>query len=266
MYSNLLGKSYFRKDLTSLIIGMIYQQLSRKFIVTICCITVLIISTILPVSNGLRNAPLIHHNRFKTHLQLVTPDDATVLTSSVNSILQGIGLSSIPALDLTRTDGLSFLNPLLTNGVSSLGFFNILDAAKFPFLPREAHEFLLTLPVIVRVAVGFFTLDVLPTVADILFLKLVWSKFIAVRRPYREINIDDLPKIYNVEEIAAFYEKKPRLVLARASEIVVLAKDFLFGLLSDYQKGILKSNQPARAIQYTTLITTLGEEYVNNFL
>lgn len=236
------------------------QHFRPIYIPTICCITVLIIATILPVSNGLRNAPLIHHNRFKTHLQLVTPDDATVITNSASSLLQVLGLLSIPALDLSRNDGLSFLNPLLTNGVSSLGFFNILDAAKFPFLPREAHEFLLTLPVIVRVAVGFLTLDVLPALADILFLKLVWSKVIAVKRPYKEIDISDLPKTYNVEEIAAFYEKKPRLVLARASEIFVLAKDFLFGLLSDYQKGTLKSNQPARAIQYTTLITTLGEK------
>lgn len=141
-----------------------------------------------------------------------------------------------------------------------MGFFNILDAAKFPFLPQEVHDYLLSLPVIVRVVAGFFVLDVLPAVADVLFLKLVWSKFIAVKTPYKDVNIDALPKIYNVEEIAAFYEKHPRLVLARASEIAALAKDFLFGLLSDYQKGILKSNQPARAIQYTELITTLGKK------
>ena len=221
--------------------------------------TILILSSLISVSNGLKCSPSTHQTRSTVRLNSVALNDAAGLADSIVPFLQNLHL---PAISVQVPDALSFLNPLLASGASNLGFFSILDAARFPFLPHQTTEFLLTLPVIVRLSLGLLATDILPAILEIVLLKVVWSKFIAVKTPFKDIDITDLPKEYNVEKIAEFYEKRPRVVLARVTEIIMLAKDYLFGLLSDYQKGILKTNQPLRAIQFTELITTLGPTYI----
>ena len=245
---------------------------TSKHALSVCCSIALILCLITSAS-GLRSISAVRQSRLytscpriiiarDTSLHLVDPDTSNILTATVIPFLQGLQLPNIPTMELPKTEGLTFLNPLLTSGVSSLGWFAIFDAARFPFLPTETIDFLLTLPVIVRMGLGFLAIDVLPAIADVIFLRIIWMKFIAVKTPYKDINIDLLPKQYDVPKIAAYYESNPRLVLARTTEIVLLAKDFLFGLLSDYQKGILKTNQPIRAIQFTELITTLGPTFI----
>lgn len=187
-----------------------------------------------------------------TRLNLITPETSNIITNGLPY------LQSIPLPDAVS----NLIVPLLNSGESSLGWFSFFDAAKFSFLPSETKSFLLTLPVILRVGLGFVTLDVLPAIADVVLLRIIWAKFIAVRPAAKDIDISTLPKQYDVEGIALYYEKNPRLVLARATEIVILAKDFLFGLLSDFRKGELKPNQPIRAIQFTELITTLGPTFI----
>lgn len=230
-----------------------------KQALTTCCTVAIIFAITTSVSDGLKSPQRVVSRH--TRLNLVDPDAANILTTSALPFLQAIHLPDIPAID-PQTGALSFLNPLLTSGVSSLGWFAIFDAARFPFLPRETTDFLLTLPVIARMVLGFLALDVLPTVVDIILLRTIWLKFIAPKTPYKEINIDSLPQQYDVDKIAAFYKSHPRLVLARATDIVLLAKDFLFGLLSDYRKGVLKTNQPERAVQFTELIFTLGPTFI----
>jgi hypothetical protein len=157
---------------------------------------------------------------------------------------------------------LGIFAPLLSTDSAFLGWFRMLDAAQFSFLPEQTRNFLSTMPVIARVGFGFLAIDVLPAVADVLLLRIIWSKLIAVRPLSKDIDISNLPNYYDVEKIGLFYNSKPRLVLARATEILILAKDFLFGLFQDYQADALKTNQPIRAIQFTELITTLGPTFI----
>lgn len=222
-----------------------------RSVLKICCVVICLVST----SDAYHRNPNLSRSRQKTCLSLVDPDTGHAVANNMIPYLLSIDLPSI----------LGNSNPitaLFSSGESSLGMLSVVDAAKFPFLPNEAKDFLLTFPVIVRMGLGFFTLDIIPTVIDILILKNIWSKLIAVKRPYEELDITELPKLYDVEKIKLFYEKIPRVVIARGSEILAVAKDFLFGLLSDYQKGILKTNQPARAIEFTKLITTLGPTFI----
>jgi hypothetical protein len=218
--------------------------------------------------SAFQNGPLFQHDKLirkTTKLNLVDPETSNIITSSVLPYLQSLQLPNLPINlpTIILPDIVSnVVTPLLNSGESNLGFFAVLDSARFGFLPSETKAFLLTLPVILRVGLGFVTLDVLPAVADVLLLRIIWSKFIAVRPSSKDLDISTLPKQYDVEGIALFYQKNPRLVLARATEIVALAKDFLFGLLSDFQKGELKPNQPIRAIQFTELITTLGPTFI----
>jgi hypothetical protein len=229
-----------------------------RSVLQICCVVI----SILPISDAYHCSPNLSRLRHKSCLRLVDPETGHAVVNNMIPYLLSIDLPPIPQMDLSILDKSNPLSSLFSSGESSLGWFSVVDAANFPFLPNEAKDFLLTFPVIVRMSLGFFTLDVIPTVIDVLILKNVWSKLIAVKRPYEEIDITELPKLYDVEKIKLFYEKIPRVVIARASEIFAAAKDFLFGLLSDYQKGILKTNQPARAIQFTKLISALGPTFI----
>lgn len=229
-----------------------------RSVLKICCVVICLVST----SDAYHRSPNLSRSRQKTCLSLVDPETGHAVVNNMIPYLLSIDLPPIPQIDLSILGNSNPITALFSSGESSLGFLSVVDAAKFPFLPNEAKDFLLTFPVIVRMGLGFFTLDVIPTVIDILILKNVWSKLIAVKRPYEELDITELPKLYDVEKIKLFYEKIPRVVIARGSEILAVAKDFLFGLLSDYQKGILKTNQPARAIEFTKLITTLGPTFI----
>jgi len=168
----------------------------------------------------------------------------------------------IPNLIQIIPSGFGIFAPLLSTDSAFLGFFRILDVAQSSLLPGQTRTFLSTFPVIARMGLGFLTIDVLPAVADVLLLRIIWSKVIAVRPESKDIDISTLPTYYDVDKIGLFYNSKPRLVLARATEILILAKDFLFGLFQDYQSDALKTNQPIRAIQFTELITTLGPTFI----
>lgn len=186
--------------------------------------------------------------------------DPNVIDPAIaNNVLAFLGSANIPKIVI---DIPNIFAPLTSTDSSFLGIFSILDASRFFFLPGQTKDFLATFPVIVRVALGFLAIDVLPAVADVVLLRIIWSKMIAVRPPMKDIDITTLPKQYDVAKITAFYEKNPRLVIARATEIFILAKDFLFGLFQDYQSNQLKTNQPIRAIQFTELITTLGPTFI----
>lgn len=223
-----------------------------------CCILI----SILSVLDAYHSSPNLSRLRHKSRLSLVDPETGHAVVNNMIPYLLSIDLPPIPQIDLSILGKSNPLTSLFSSGESSLGWFSVVDAAKFPFLPNEAKDFLLTFPVIVRMSLGFFTLDVIPTVIDILILKNLQSLLIGPKRPYEEINIDELPKLYDVEKIKAFYKKIPRVVISRASEILAAAKDFLFGLLSDYAKGTLKTNQPVRAVEFTKLITTLGPTFI----
>lgn len=239
---------------------MINQHSSQynRLVIKICCIVIFVFS----LSEAYHCSPNLSRLRHKSCLKLVDPDTGLTVVNDMIPYLLSIDLPPIPQVDLSILGNSNPLTSLLSSGESSLGWFSVVDAAKFPFLPKEAREFLLTFPVIVRMSLGFFTIDIIPTVLDVLLFRTIWSNLIAVKRPYEEVDIAELPKIYDVEKIRSFYEKIPRVVIARASEIFVVAKGYLFGLLSDYQKGVLKTNQPARAAEFTKLITTLGPTFI----
>ena len=145
---------------------------------------------------------------------------------------------------------------------AALGWFTFLDAANFFFLPMKTRSFLGTFPILVRIVLGVLALDVLPTVFDILFVRILWNKFIAVRPSNDMVDISYLPKIYDVHQISKFYQRHPRVVLARATEMVRLCRDYMWGLFTDYRKGKLQENERTRAIQFTGLITTLGPAFI----
>jgi hypothetical protein len=237
--------------------------ISKRSMAT-CVMMMLMICASFSNLSALKTISQFPHHKVtsSSRLHLVDPDTANSIITSNIPFLQGLTLPVIPSIDVSKIDSLKMLQPLLSSGESHLGWFGMFDSARFSFLPGETKTFLLSLPVIARIGLGFIALDVLPAIADVILLRVIWSKFIAVKQPLKDIDITTLPKIYDVEKIAEFYAKNPRLVLARTTEIIVLAKDFLFGLLSDYQKKAIQTNQPTRAIQFTELITTLGPTFI----
>ena len=200
--------------------------------------------------------------RFSNRLNLVDPGTIDSLANYVIPQIGSVGHHLISAIELPSVSDSNPLSLILSSGESKLGWLNIIDAARFPFLPKETREFLLTFPIIVRLGLGFFALDVIPTVIDIVFLRTIWSKFIAVKKPYKEIDISQLPRTYDIEKMSAFYGKAPRLVIARTSEIAFLAKDFLLAILGDFQKGTFKSNQPARSAELAKVLIILGPTFI----
>ena len=144
----------------------------------------------------------------------------------------------------------------------ALSWLRFLDASNFFFLPMQTRSFIGTFPILLRIVLGVLALDVLPSVFDILFVRILWNKIIAVRPPNDEINISKLPKVYDVDKIRTFYKSKPRLVLARASEIVSVCRVLLWDLFTDYRLKKTKENEPLRAQQFTQLITRLGPAFI----
>lgn len=143
-----------------------------------------------------------------------------------------------------------------------LGWFSILDAAKFPFLPMGTREYLATMPVLIRVVFGVLAFDVIPAVFDVIFIRGVWSNLIAVRPDSKDIDISKLPKEYDVDKIKNFYSSHPRIVAARGTEILTSFKDFLLGLFSDYRSGKSQENERLRAVQFVEIISTLGPAFI----
>ena len=161
----------------------------------------------------------------------------------------------------------SFLEPALalagraTGGVGAR-VMAFLDASNFFFLPAPTRTFLRSFPVLVRVVLGVLAMDVLPSVFDVVFVRILWHKFIAYRPPNDQVDVSKLPKTYDVDALGAFFGSRPRLILARATEIARLARDFLWGLFTDYRKGQLKENEGLRAAQVVELIATLGPAFI----
>jgi aarF domain-containing kinase len=71
-----------------------------------------------------------------------------------------------------------------------------------------------------------------------------------------------LPKTYDVNMISKFYWSKPRIVLARATEIARLGRDFLWGIFTDYRRKKMQENEDLRASQFVELIATLGPAFI----
>ena len=144
----------------------------------------------------------------------------------------------------------------------ALSWLRFLDASNFFFLPMQTRSFIGTFPILLRIVLGVLALDVLPSVFDILFVRILWNRIIAVRPPNDEINVSKLPKVYDVQQIRSFYKSKPRLVLARATEIVSVCRVLLWDLFTDYRLKKTKENEPLRAQQFTQLITRLGPAFI----
>ena len=144
----------------------------------------------------------------------------------------------------------------------ALSWLRFLDASNFFFLPAQTRSFIGTFPILLRIVLGVLALDVLPSVFDILFVRILWNRIIAVRPPNDEINISKLPKVYDVQQIRSFYKSKPRLVLARATEILSVCRVLVWDLFTDYRLKKTKENEPLRAEQFTQLITRLGPSFI----
>ena len=143
-----------------------------------------------------------------------------------------------------------------------LRLLSCLDVSNFFFLPIQTRSFLSTFPVLVRIILGVLALDVLPSVFDVLFIRILWYKVIAYRPPNDQIDVSNLPKTYNVTSLGAFYRSKPRLVLSRFSEIARLGRTFLWGLFTDYRQKKTQEHEPLRALQFVELISTLGPAFI----
>lgn len=224
-----------------------------KRVLNICFAVVALLS----VSSSYRTTSRC--SRFSSKLNLIDPD---TLANYVVPQLGTVGHHLICAADLPAISDSNPLSLILSTGESHLGWLNVIDAARFPFFPKETSDFLLTIPIIIRLGLGFFALDVIPTVIDFVFLRTIWSNFIAVKRPYKEIDITSLPRTYDIDTISAFCSKFPRLVIARTSEIAFLAKDFLLAILGDFQKGTFKSNQPTRSAELAKVMIALGPTFI----
>ena len=165
-------------------------------------------------------------------------------------------------------DPMSFFGGQDTNTVvqvsetSMLSWLSFLDASRFPFFAPATREFIGTFPEFVRIGLGFLAIDFIPTVFDVIFLRILWKRVIAVRPANKDIDLSSLPKVYDYQKIEEFYSKQPQLVAARATEIFVVAKDFLLGLFDDYRTGKTEENQSLRARQFTEIITTLGPAFI----
>ena len=164
----------------------------------------------------------------------------------------------------------SFLEPAITlpsrlphqAKILGLRLLSCLDVSNFFFLPIQTRSFLGTFPALVRIILGVLALDVLPSVFDVLFVRILWYKVIAYRPPNDQIDVSNLPKTYNVTSLGAFYRSKPRLVLSRFSEIARLGRKFLWGIFTDYRQNKMQENESIRALQFTELISTLGPAFI----
>ena len=147
-------------------------------------------------------------------------------------------------------------------GKLGLRLLSCLDVSNFFFLPIQTRSFLSTFPALVRIILGVLALDVLPSVFDVLFVRILWYKVIAYRPPNDQIDVSNLPKTYNVTSLGAFYRSKPRLVLSRFSEIARLGRKFLWGIFTDYRQNKMQAHESIRALQFTELISTLGPAFI----
>ena len=215
-------------------------------------VTILLLLAQIAVSHAL--APTLKLSRFRhaIALALVDPSATSILVENLDP--------SVMTSVITNGD---FFAPFFSSGESS-GWLSFLDAAKLPFLPEEVRTGLLKLPIAARIGLNIAAIDFIPTVIEVVFLRSLWSKFVATKQPYRDIDISELPITYDAEKIAIFYKKRPKLVLLRVSEIAALTNSFLLSLLKDLQQTAdnQKLNEPSRAAEFTELLPKLGPAFV----
>lgn len=215
-------------------------------------VKILLLLAQISISHALSSTPQLSRFRHATSLALVDPSAASILVQNLD-----------PNVMTTVIPNGGFLGPFFSSGESS-GWLSLLDAAKLPFLPEEVRTGLLKLPIAARIGLNIAAIDFIPTVIEVVFLRTLWSKFMATRQPYREIDISKLPISYDSVKIANFYKKMPKLVLLRVSEISALTSSFLISLLKDYQQTAeyRKSNERSRAAELTELLPKLGPAFV----
>ena len=215
-------------------------------------VTILLLLGQTAVSHALASTLQLSRFRHATALALVDPSATSILVENLDpSVMTSV-----------ITNG-GFLAPFFSSGESS-GWVSLLDSARLPFLPEVVRTGLLKLPIAARVGLNIAAIDFIPTVIEVVFLRSLWSKFVATKQPYRDIDISELPITYDSVKIANFYKKMPKLVLLRVSEIAALTNSFLLSLLKDLQQTAdnRQLNERSRAAELTELLPKLGPAFV----
>ncbi|GIL68594.1 hypothetical protein Vafri_21849 [Volvox africanus] len=71
-----------------------------------------------------------------------------------------------------------------------------------------------------------------------------------------------LPLVYDVEAISAYWDRRPVSVVTRITQLLGISGRFITGLLVDAAAGKLRENEVARAIQLRDIVTSLGPAYI----
>lgn len=73
---------------------------------------------------------------------------------------------------------------------------------------------------------------------------------------------DILPLVYDPDDIAAYWGKRPGAVFTRVVQLLTVAGGFLSGIASDIITKKLKENEVTRAIELRDIVTSLGPAYI----
>ncbi|KAG2482850.1 hypothetical protein HYH03_018241 [Edaphochlamys debaryana] len=71
-----------------------------------------------------------------------------------------------------------------------------------------------------------------------------------------------LPLTYDVDEISAYWGRRPVSVITRICQLLGISGKFLTGLAWDAARGQLRENEVARAIELRNIVTSLGPAYI----
>ena len=78
----------------------------------------------------------------------------------------------------------------------------------------------------------------------------------------QEDSDDRLPLVYDAEQIAAYWARRPVSVVKRILQLLSIGGGFLSGVLSDVLSGNGKANEVLRAVQLRDILTSLGPAYI----
>ncbi|GLI71535.1 hypothetical protein VaNZ11_016767 [Volvox africanus] len=71
-----------------------------------------------------------------------------------------------------------------------------------------------------------------------------------------------LPLVYDVEAISAYWDRRPVSVVTRITQLLGISGRFITALLVDAAAGKLRENEVVRAIQLRDIVTSLGPAYI----
>jgi predicted unusual protein kinase regulating ubiquinone biosynthesis (AarF/ABC1/UbiB family) len=107
---------------------------------------------------------------------------------------------------------------------------------------------------------GFFTIDFIPVVVDVLILKFLFGVLNGADKS--KIDVSVLPNTYNKTAINDFYLKQPGLVIVRTFEMAKEFQAWIIGNLLDVYNDELQKNMPIRAKEFARLVSALGPAFI----